>query len=60
LNFNNLPQIKAYYEKPTAFKLPFIPPNATINIKLPGLKLGYWNNRGRGQVPRLLLTYLGI
>ncbi len=54
-----MPEIKAYYQKPTAFKGPFLPPFASISPKLPGVKLGYWGIRGLAQVPRLLLSYTG-
>ncbi len=30
--FENLPEIKAYYEKPTATKGPFVPPTAAIQF----------------------------
>lgn len=59
-NFECLPEIKAYYERPNAMKEPFMPPMAAIQPKLAKVKLGYWKVRGRGQVPRLLLAYSGV
>lgn len=59
-NFEALPEIKAYYERPTAIKVPFLPPSAALSPKLSTVKLGYWDIRGLAQVPRLLLAYNGV
>lgn len=56
--FESLPEIKAYYERPTAIKAPFLPPSAAISAS--PVKLGYWDIRGLAQVSRLLLVYNGI
>ncbi len=59
-NFESLPEIKAYYDKPNAIKEPFLPSFAAIQPKLNKVKLGYWKIRGLAQVPRLLLAYSGV
>jgi glutathione S-transferase len=59
-NFESLPEIKAYYTRPTALKGPFYPPYAALSPKLNNVKLAYWGIRGLGQIPRLLLAYSGV
>lgn len=59
-NLEALPEVKAYYERPTAIKGPFLPPYAAISIKATKVHLGYWDIRGLAQVSRLLLAYNGV
>lgn len=59
-NLESLPEIKAYYTRPTALKGPFVPPMAALQPKHTSVKLGYWGIRGLAQVPRLLLAYSGV
>jgi len=67
-NFNNLPEIKAYYAREDSFKGPFLPPIAAVQInpkeveepKHKDVIVGYWGIRGLGQVARLLLAYNGV
>ena len=56
-NFNELPQIKAYYKRPDAMHGPFLPASALVVPKANQVKIAYWNIRGLAQIPRLLLAY---
>ena len=56
----SLPEIKAYYSRPTALRGPFVPPMAALQPKHTSVKLGYWGIRGLAQIPRLLLAYSGV
>lgn len=59
-NVESLPQVKAYYDRPTAIRGPFVPPYASLQPKHTSVKLGYWGIRGLAQIPRLLLGYSGV
>jgi glutathione S-transferase len=59
-NFEELPEIQAYYKRPDAVHGPYLPPSALINPAGKKVKLGYWGIRGLAQVPRLLLSYNGV
>ena len=56
-NFNELPEIKAYYKRPDAFHGPFWPTMASLQPKVNNVKIAYWNIRGLAHVSRLLLAY---
>ncbi len=59
-NFLELPEIKKYFERPTAitkFIPPFIP---NVKDNTPKVLLGYWNARGKAGTIRLLLTYYKV
>jgi glutathione S-transferase len=56
-NFEQLPGIRAYYDRPDAVAEPFIP---GLDIKYRKVKLGYWGIRGLAHVPRLLLSHAGV
>jgi glutathione S-transferase len=59
-NFEALPEVKAYYQRPNAIKTAFLPPHAALTPKPHSVKLAYWGIRGLAQVPRLLLAYSGV
>lgn len=59
-NFELLPGIKAYYQRPDAITDPFGPPMLALQPKYRKVKLGYWGIRGLAQVPRLLLSFSGV
>jgi glutathione S-transferase len=60
-NFEKLPGIKAYYQRPDAISEPFGPSAfMVVQPKFHKVKLGYWGIRGLAQVPRLLLSYFGV
>lgn len=59
-NFEELPEIKAYYKRQDAVHGPYLPPSASLNPAGRKVKLGYWGIRGLAQVPRLLLSYSGV
>jgi glutathione S-transferase len=59
-NFEQLPGVRAYYDRPDALVEPFLPATMPNQPKYRKVKLGYWGIRGLGQVPRLLLSYSGV
>ena len=59
-NFEELPQIKAYYKRKDAVHGPFLPASASVNPSGRKVKLGYWGVRGLAQVNRLLLHANGV
>jgi len=59
-NFEQLPGIRAYYDRPDAVADPFLPATMPNQPKYRHVKLGYWGIRGLAQVPRLLLSYSGV
>lgn len=60
-NFEQLPGIRAYYERPDAIAEPFVPPIVTsIQPKYRKVKLAYWGVRGLAQVLRLLLSFSNV
>lgn len=59
-NFEQLPGIQAYYQRPDAVAEPFVPPMVPIQPKYRKVKLGYWGIRGLAQVPRLLLSFSNV
>ena len=54
-NFEELPQIKAYYKREDAITGPYLPPSALVAPTGNKVKLCYWPVRGLAQVNRLLL-----
>lgn len=53
--------MKNYYKRPDAVHGPYITPQyASLQPGVKKVKFGYWGVRGRGQVIRLLLGYLGV
>jgi len=59
-NFDELPEIKAYYKRPDAIHGPYLPPTAAFSPGPRKVKLAYWGIRGLAQTPRHLLAYFGV
>jgi glutathione S-transferase len=59
-NFEELPGVRAYYQRPDAVTEPFVPSFLPLQPKYHRVRLAYWGIRGLGQVPRLLLAYSGV
>lgn len=58
--FEELPEIKAYYQRPDAITGPYLPPHAKLSPSGKRVKLCYWPVRGLGQVIRLLLARFNV
>jgi hypothetical protein len=59
-NFEQLPQTKAYYQRPDAVHGPYLPPGSSVAPKNNHVKLAYWGIRGLAQTPRHLLAFSGV
>lgn len=59
-NFEELPGVRAYYDRPDAVSTPFVPAMVPIQPSYHRVKLAYWGIRGLAQVPRLLLAYSNV